>query len=100
MAPLDMPSLGDAIGLKRKILELEKEVKRLKTLQMRKDSLIEKLRRKCGVKQRTSKTQVMEMVMGGASAAEIMAKIGCSRSSVVRARSELRAAGYALQNKR
>lgn len=95
-----MPSLADCVALRSRIIELEHEVARLKRLQLTKDSMIEKLRRKCGVKPRISKTQVMEMVMAGASASEIIEKIGCSKSSIVRAKGELRAAGYELQNKR
>lgn len=97
MAHLDMPSLADCVALRSRIIELEHEVARLKRLQLTKDSMIEKLRRKCGVKPRTSKKQVMEMLMEGASASEIIEKIGCSKSSIVRAKSELKTAGYSPQ---
>ena len=91
-----VPSFSDYCSLKAKITELESELNALRKVCRVKDSTIERLRRKCGVKTRTSKTDVIEMLCAGASTDEILLKIGCSKSTINRAKNELKGVGYEL----
>ncbi len=79
---IDPPSFADYLALKAEIAELKARLKR-------KDNLIEKLRRKSGIKARTSKTEVIKMLVDGRSVDDVAASIGCKKSTVYRIRKQI-----------
>ena len=82
MVITDVPSFPDYLSLKAEILALKAKCRQ-------KDKVIERLRRKCGVKSRTSKTEVIKMLVDGHSVDAIASAICCKKSTVYRIRKQI-----------